>query len=282
MTSGSTTTATVEALFIYPLKSARAIPRERTVLGPAGFEWDRHWMVVNAQGRFLTQRTHPRLAVIETMLTDDALVLRAPGLSPLTVPCRPEGTPREVRIWDDTCTALDQGDEAAAWLGSVIGEPVRLVRVPATPGRRANPRYAGDVAAPVAFPDGFPLLVCNTASLEELNRRLPQPLPMTRFRPNIVLGGLQPFAEDRISEIRIGEAVLRLVKPCTRCAITGTDQVTGERSGDPLPVLRTFRFDRALRGVTFGENAVIAAGVGATIERGTSCTVVFEQAPAPA
>lgn len=282
MTAGSTTTATVEALFIYPLKSARAIPRERAVLGPTGFEWDRHWMVVNAQGRFLTQRTHPRLALIETTLADDALVLRAPGLPSLSVPRSPEGSPREVRIWDDTCSALDQGEEAAAWLGSVLGEPVRLVRVPAVPGRRANPKYAGDVAAPVGFADGFPLLVCNSASLEELNRRMPQPLPMARFRPNLVLGGLPPFEEDRISEIRIGAVVLRLVKPCARCVITGTDQLTGERFGDPLPVLRTFRFDRALRGVTFGENAVIAAGIGTTIERGMTCTIVLERTPAPA
>jgi uncharacterized protein YcbX len=129
---------------------------------------------------------------------------------------------------------------------------------------------------PVAFSDGFPILVCNGASLDYLNTRMPQSIPMERFRPNIVLDGLPPFAEDRIATLQIGPVTLSLVKPCTRCVITSTDQRTGERSTNPLPFLREFRFDRALLGVTFGENAILTAGVGNTIERGAKCDVTYE------
>ncbi|MGH8309529.1 MAG: MOSC domain-containing protein, partial [Steroidobacteraceae bacterium] len=119
----------------------------------------------------------------------------------------------------------------------------------------------------------YPLLVCNRASLTELNARMPEPIPMNRFRPNFVLDGLEPFAEDTIDSIAIGEVVLRLVKPCTRCVTTATDQRTGERSTNPLPVLRKFRFDRKLLGVTFGENAVVERGAGASIRLGAECRV---------
>jgi uncharacterized protein YcbX len=140
----------------------------------------------------------------------------------------------------------------------------------------ANPEFAGPIAMPVAFSDGFPILVCNRASLEDLNTRMPEPVPMERFRPNVVLDGLPAFAEDRIASLQIGLITLNLVKPCTRCVITSTDQRTGERTTNPLPVLRKFRFDRALLGVTFGENAVITAGVGSNVERGTECIVTYE------
>ena len=135
-------------------------------------------------------------------------------------------------------------------------------------GRLANAKYAGPYPVPVAFPDGYPVLICNTASLESLNRRMPKPIPMERFRPDVVLGGLTEFAEDRIDTLSFGDVVLRLVKPCIRCIITSTDQKTGERSTNPLPVLRKFRFDKKLLGVKFGENAVISAGIGSSLEVG--------------
>src|SRR5690606_10482621 len=137
-------------------------------------------------------------------------------------------------------------------------------------------KYTGEVVAPVAFPDGYPVLVCNSASLADLNARMPEAIPMGRFRPNIVLSGLPAFAEDRIDTVQIGPVTLRLVKPSTRCVITSTDQLTGERTTNPLPVLRKFRFNRELLGVTFGENAIITSGVGQSIVRGAECTVTFE------
>jgi hypothetical protein len=158
----------------------------------------------------------------------------------------------------------------------VLGEPVRVVRTPATPDRKASPEFAGPQAAPIAFPDAFPILVCNRASLDDLNARLPETLPMERFRPSLVVEGLPPFAEDRIASLEIGAVILSLVKPCTRCIIPSTDQRTGVRGFDPLPVLKTFRFDRKLLGVTFGENAVIAGGVGEYLEQGAECRVTYK------
>ena len=267
---------TVQELNVYPVKSARGIPRTRVRLAATGFEWDRHWMVIREDGTFLTQRTHPLLVHILTELTGEALILTSQRSEPLVLPLAPRGPARPVRIFKDSCEGLDQGDEAAAWVSAVLGEPVRIVRSPAVPGRRANPEYAGPGPAPLAFPDGYPILVCNRSSLDDLNGRLPEALPMERFRPSLVLEGLPPFAEDRIASIEIGHVVLTLVKPCTRCIIPSTDQCTGTRGFDPTPVLRTFRFDRELLGVTFGENAVITRGVGEVLECGAQCRVAYE------
>jgi MOSC domain-containing protein len=267
---------TVQELNCYPLKSARGIALTRARLAPTGFEWDRHWLVIREDGTFLTQRTHPALTRIVTAMTGDALVLTSEGLQPLLLPLAPRGGARPVRIWKDSCAGLDQGDEAAAWVSAVIGEPARIVRTPGTPDRNASPQYAGPNPPPIAFSDGYPILVCNRASLDDLNGRLPEALPMERFRPNLVLAGLPPFAEDRIARLEIGAVTLTLVKPCVRCIIPSTDQRTGIRGLDPLPVLRTFRFDRKLRGVTFGENAVITGGVGEVLELGARCRVSDE------
>jgi MOSC domain-containing protein len=267
----------VRELNVYPLKSARGIPQTRVRLAATGFEWDRHWLVIREDGTFLTQRTHPLLTHIATELTGDGLVLTADGIEPLRLPFQPLGAQRPVRIWKDACHGLDQGDGAAAWVGRVLGEgALRVVRALAIPDRRASPEFAGPEHSPIAFPDAFPILVCNRASLDDLNGRLPQPLPMDRFRPSLVLEGLPPFAEDRIASLEIGPVILTLVKPCTRCIIPSTDQRTGVRGLDPLPVLKTFRFDRKLLGVTFGENAVITRGVGEVLERGAQCRVSYE------
>jgi uncharacterized protein len=266
---------TVDELNVYPLKSGRRIPRSSVRLTATGFEWDRYWMVVNPEGTFLSQRTHPKLAWIQPELSDTALTLHAPERAPLVLPLEARGESIDVKVWKDPCQGLDQGEAASAWVSAVLGEPVRVVRALDNPKRVASPEYAGTTPAPVAFSDGFPVLVCNRASLEHLNTRMPEPVPMERFRPNMVLQGLPAFAEDRISSVRVGDATLRLVKPCTRCVITSTDQRTGERSTNPLPILREFRFDRTLLGVTFGENAVPTGGVGAVIETGAECVVTY-------
>ncbi|MHB1872163.1 MAG: MOSC domain-containing protein [Steroidobacteraceae bacterium] len=261
----------VQDLCIYPLKSAQGIPRERVQLGPTGFAWDRHWMVIRPDGQFLTQRTHPALARIGVTLTPQGLRLESESRPPLWLALGAAGDARQVRVWKDRCAGLDQGEAAAEWLSAVLGESVRVVRVPERAPRRADPAYAAPHPAPITFVDGFPILVCNQASLELLNERLPKALPMNRFRPNLVLAGLEPFAEDRIETLRVGAVRLRLVKPCTRCVIPSRDQRTGISDVDPLPALRTFRYDQTLRGVTFGTNAIIAAGSGESIERGARC-----------
>jgi uncharacterized protein len=268
--------ATIAGLFVYPLKSGRAVPCERVRLSPTGFEWDRQWMLINAHGVFLSQRTHPQLARIVPRLDAAELSLSAPGLPLLRIPRVCAGERRPVRVHQDRCVGLDEGAAAAEWASLVAREPARLVRVPTHTERIANPVFAGSTPAPMGFADGFPVLVCNEASLEDLNSRLPGSIPMERFRPNVVLSGLPAWAEDRIDSLTVDEVTLRLVKPCTRCTIPSIDQLTGEPSIDPAPVLRQFRFDKVLRGVTFGENAVIVAGSDAQIERGAACQVSFD------
>lgn len=280
-TSMTTTIATVTGLFVHPVKSARAVPCSRVRLAATGFEWDRQWMLVDTKGRFLSQRTHPRLARIVPAITADALVLRAEGVPELRVPLETEGERLTVRVWDDVCAGVEQGAAAHAWASAVLGEEVRLMRVAPAMERSANIKFAGGTPAPLAFPDGYPLLVCNQSSLEDLNHRLAQPITIERFRPNLVVTGLPAWAEDRIDAIAVGEVTLRLVKPCTRCTIPSRDPATGDASTDPAPVLRKFRFDRSLRGVTFGENAVIVSGVGTWIERGSPCRVTYDHAADP-
>lgn len=266
----------VTGLFVYPVKSARGIARARVALTATGLEWDRQWMIVNARGVFLSQRSHPQLARIVPEVIPDALVLNAPGLPALRLPLDAGGTPIAVKVWDDACVGIDQGSEAHEWVSQAVGETVRLMRAAPGMGRVANPKFAGATPAPIGFPDGYPVLVCNEASLEDLNERLPRRIPMERFRPNIVLSGFPAWAEDSIDTLTIGPVVLRLVKPCTRCTIPSIDQQTGEPSTDPAPALKRFRFSKALRGVMFGENAVIAEGRGEPIERGAAVAASCE------
>jgi len=277
-----TAIATVTGLFVYPLKSARGISCARVRLSATGFEADRQWMLVNVHGVFLSQRTHPQLACIVPQFDAGELVLHAPGLPPLRLPPSCSGERLVVRVHQDRCVGLDEGADAAEWASRAVGEAVRLVRVPVDSERRANPTFAGTVPAPMGFADGFPVLVCNAASLADLNTRLPAGIPMERFRPNVVLEGLPAWVEDRIDTLTFGEVTLRLVKPCTRCTIPSVDQRTGQPSIDPTPALRQFRFDKVLRGVKFGENAVIVIGVAREIERGAACRVDFEPTSADA
>jgi uncharacterized protein YcbX len=270
----------VTGLFVYPVKSTRGIARARVSLTATGFEWDRQWMIVNTRGVFLSQRTHPQLARIVPEVTPRALVLKAPGLPALSVPLDAGGARTAVKVWDDPCVGIDQGSEAREWLSRAVGDPVRLIRVAPDMGRVANPKFAGGTPAPIGFPDGYPVLVCNEASLEDLNARLPERIPMERFRPNLVLRGLPAWAEDHIDTLSLGPVTLRLVKPCMRCTIPSIDQQTGERSTDPTPALRKFRFSKALRGVMFGENAVVVGGAGEAIERGAAGTATYEAAAA--
>jgi len=257
------TRATITALHIYPVKSCRGVSLQRAQLTRTGFEHDRQWLIVQPNGRFITQREHPRLALIEPEFVGGALSLRAPHLEPVQVSMDHDGVRMQVQIWKDQCAAIDAGDQAAYWLEQYLGTPHRLVRFDPSHDRRADPTWTGDIAAFALFSDAFPWLLISQGSLDELNRRLPQPLPMNRFRPNIVVDGLEAFEEDRIFELTTKAVALRPVKACTRCAITTTDQERGERtSEDPLRTLRTFRLDRQLRGVTFGQNVILRSGVG--------------------
>lgn len=254
--------ARVASLHRYPVKSGRVIDLETARLGRHGLRHDRCWLLVDAHDRFITQRTHPALARLEALPAEDgSLQLSHPLAGSLTLPPPPALTPiaaqRCVRVWSREVPAMDCGAEAAAFASRVIGAPARLV-----------------AAVDATFPDGYPLLICNAASLADLAARLPEPIPMSRFRPNIVVEGWQPWAEDGIRTLRIGAARLRLVKACTRCVITTRDQETGETGLDPLPVLRGFRWDASLKGVTFGWNAEVSAGAGAMLSVGDDVEVL--------
>ena len=229
---------------VHPLKGAAGRRVDRVTLDAFGPRHDRRWMAVDPSGVFLSQRATPALARVGAAVDDDgALTLTAPGLPPLPVPpggAGPGTGPRTVRIWDDDVAAEDCGHEAAAWLREALGEPARLVHLPEE-GDRLVPAGYGRPGDRVAFADAFPLLVLARASLDDLNTRLPAPIPMDRFRPNLVIDGAAPYEEDRWRRIRVGDVELDVVKPCARCLVTTTDQRTGERGKEPLRTLAGYR-----------------------------------------
>jgi hypothetical protein len=263
------------ALHLYPVKSCRGIAVAEATATDAGLEYDREWMVVTPEGRFVTQRECPRLATVGVSLDGRALTLAAEGGGSVAVPLDLRGAPVEVAVWRDRCQAHDQGEDAAHWLSEWLGRPTQLVRFAPAQRRLSDPAWTGGVEAPNRFSDGYPLLALSRASLDDLNARLPVPLPMDRFRPNLVLDGLPPYGEDELQDLIAGALRLRRVKPCTRCAITTTDQKSGTVDGDePLRTLKTYRWDPRLRGVTFGQNLIVVAGAGARLRVGMELQAV--------
>lgn len=244
----------VDGLYFYPVKSCRGTSLDVAEVGPRGIVADRQWMVVDERGEFVTQRELPRMALVSPRLVDGVLELTAPGMPPLMVAPGAHRERTQVRVWDDRCSAVDEGLEAAEWLSAFLQVSCRLVRIPDDEMRRANPEYASPNDQ-VGFADGFSFLLTSRASLDDLNRRLSVPLPMNRFRPNIVVSGTEAFEEDRWKRIRVDGITFAVAKPCARCAITTTNQDTAERSHEPLRTLATFRHV-AGRGVMFGQNLI--------------------------
>ncbi|HXQ81515.1 MAG TPA: MOSC N-terminal beta barrel domain-containing protein [Opitutaceae bacterium] len=251
------------ALHIHPVKSLRGLAVESAAVDPIGAVGDRRFLVADPSGLFLTQRTVPRMALVGAFLDDSTLTLRSDGFGEIRVRRLPD--PRaplvSVRVWSsEGLLAEDCGDAPASWLGGVLGAPCRLVRVGPAFSRPVKPERSrpGDL---VGFADGYPFLAVSEGSLLDLNRRIERsggrPVPMTRFRPNLVLGGCEPYAEDAWSRIRIGAIVFRVAAPCTRCVITTTDQATGERGAEPLRTLARYRRNREEPTlVNFGQNLI--------------------------
>ncbi len=230
----------LSALYRYPVKSGQAQSLEASAVDVLGLQGDRRWMVVEQDnGRFLTQRAWPRLGQLKaSYAVDGQLLLETSGQAPLTVPVPPaDEALRGVTIWRDTLRVPDAGDAAAAWLSELLGKPVRLVHCPEQRARYLPNGY-GFNSDRAAFPDGFPLLLIGQGSLDELNRRIGRPMEMLRFRPNLVVSGAEPFAEDGWKRIRIGGLVFRVLKPSVRCILTtwtgdrGTQR--GSRTVDDL------------------------------------------------
>lgn len=244
----------VAGLFVYPVKSCAGVELDRAEVDAFGFRGDRRWMVVDAEGGFLTQRTVPRLATIGVRLADDRLVLSATGRQPVAVGVVPDGAvPETVSVWRHTVGALPVSEAADAWLSDHLGLEARLVWMPPTTVRPAKRDPAG-IGPRISFADAYPFLVVSRESLDALNERLDEPLPMNRFRPNVVIAGAGAFAEDGWSRFRIGTVEFDAGSPCARCATTTVDQATGEKGKEPLRTLATFR--RHENEVMFGQNAI--------------------------
>lgn len=264
---------TLTALYIYPVKSCRGIDVSQARLTATGLEHDREWMIVTPVGRFVTQREEPRLALINTWLDEEGLQLEFPGTGELFIPHNTRGEATTATVWNDRCGAFDMGSAAADLLAAFLGAPHRLVRFNPAGRRASNPEWTGETQALNQFSDGFPLLGVSEASLAELNRKLPSPLPMNRFRPNLVLSGLDPHGEDAVHELTDGSVTLRAVKPCTRCKITTIDQKTGNAIGtEPLSTLRTYRLSKHPLGVLFGQNMIPVTGIGEMLGIGQTFT----------
>ena len=270
-------TVSVNQLFVYPIKSCAGVGLADSLLIETGLEFDRAWMVVDPEGMFISQRELPRMALIQPTLKSLEMVLRAPGMLALHVALDTVEKAVRVQVWDDTVAAYDMGDLAAQWFSDFLGQPLRLVRFDPEQKRLSDKAWTGAVDAENAFADGFPILVTSAASLTEMNRRLRlagQPdVTLARFRPNVVLDGLDAHGEDHLDEIAFttpqGEIRLKLVKPCTRCSIPDVDPVTAEPGHAVGDVLASYRADARMQGaLTFGINAVIVNGIASTLSVG--------------
>jgi uncharacterized protein len=251
----------VSQINIFPIKSCRGISVPSGIMTRRGFEFDRQWMIVTQEGKFLTQRQLPMMSQIlpQIILGNEPMAqvemrLSAPGMSPLKLASSTSGVSRQVVVWDDTCEATDEGDTVAEWLSKFLKTNCRLVRFSESFVRTVDEKYAKTDEDQVGFADGFPFLLISENSLEDLNERMPQVLPMNRFRPNIVVKGCDPYAEDTWKTVNIGDARLHVVKPCARCVITCTDQDTSKVGVEPLRTLSGFRNDR--NKILFGQNLV--------------------------
>ena len=241
-------------IFCYPLKSAAGIQASAWEVDQFGLRYDRRWMVVDSRGVLVSQRTHPRLALVHPVVQEGKLTLNAPGVPALDLSLGPTGSVvLKATVWDETCDAIWLGPRPATWLSEVLGSPCDLVYMPDSTVRPADPAYAPD-GIRVSFADAFPFLLISEESLADLNSRLPRPLPMNRFRPNLVIAGGKPYVEDDLQRFAIGGIAFRAVKPCGRCVVTTTDQETTERGVEPLRTLATFRKEGGE--VMFGQNVV--------------------------
>jgi len=270
----------IDRLFLYPIKGCRGIEVERATVAATGLEidgiGDREWVVVDDSGEFLSQRELPRMALIETRLTPSALRLKAPGMLELEVPFASEGDVVQIRVWNDTVAAVTQGEIADAWLSRFLGRSCRLMRFDPEARRLSSARYTGAAEAPYKFADAFSLLIASSASLADLNARLARkgaaPVGIERFRPNIVLSGLEAFEEDYIGRATIGAIELRVVKPCVRCTVPNVDPGSGEPSTEPGDTLATYRANDRAGGITFGVNAIVCRR-GAALRRGDAVDI---------
>jgi uncharacterized protein YcbX len=268
--------ARIARLFVYPVKSCAGVEVAEAVLTRSGLDLDRAWMVVDEQGEFVTQRELPRMALVKPQLKHHEVVLRAPGMLALHLAIDAVEEPVRVRVWDDEVPAYDMGNVAAQWFSDFLGQRLRLVRFDPDHKRLSNMEWTQGVEATNQFSDGYPVLVLSEASLEELNGKLRAAghaaVGIERFRPNIVLAGVEAHDEDRLELLHIAadeEVQLKPVKPCPRCPIPNVDPATAQSSPEVGDTLQAYRKDERVGGaVTFGMNAIVLKGEEQTLRVG--------------
>lgn len=243
-------------LIIYPIKSMGGISLKSAQLEERGLAYDRRWMLVDESGLFVSQRKYPKLALFHISIEDRSLlVLNKSTGNQISIPLTPQGNSIQVRIWDDVIEATEVSGTISKWFSSEIGIDVKLVFMPENTRRRVDVKYAHNDEI-VSFADGYPLLVVNTASLHDLNRKLEQSVRMDRFRPNIIIDGANPFEEDNWREILINSQRVKLVKKSARCVMVDNDPITAVKSGQVLKTLSNYRKEN--NKVYFGINGLIS------------------------
>jgi uncharacterized protein len=264
----------IKDLFVYPIKSCKGIGVAEIELSPTGFVGDRNWMVVDEAGVFVSQREHPKLALVEPRLTDDGLVLNAPGMTELSVSPSAQGMQGcEVELFGEKLPSYCAGDEPAKWFGEYLGGSFRLVA--RDPGflRKGGVQYPSRDEAPTSFVDNYGILVISEASRSDLNNRLVSGVPMNRFRPNIVVEGVDAYGEDYFASASAGDVTLRFVDVCYRCNMTTIDQEKAEFGQEPLQTLGRYRSSKA--GVRFGNYAAVAGGIGKRLTAGSALQIAL-------
>lgn len=265
----------ISGINIYPVKSLKGISLAKAIVEDRGLQFDRRWMLVDENNQFLTQRELPAMALIHIALNNSQMTATL-GEAELEIPLTLNGNGiANVTVWNDTVGGKIYDDATNDWFSDALRTKCKLVLMPQETQRTVDAGYAvREGEATVSFADGYPFLLIGEGSLDNLNSRLETPLPMNRFRPNFVVSGSEPFAEDTWKRIRIGETIFHVVKPCSRCVITTTDQSTGERGKEPLKTLATFRNQNGK--VMFGQNLIAESG-GATVKVGDAVEVIEEK-----
>ncbi|MGL4768549.1 MAG: MOSC domain-containing protein [Formosimonas sp.] len=268
-------TATIAQLFIHPIKSCAGIAVHEAELTATGLLYDRHWVLVDEAGRFVTQREQPRMALIQPCIESAHLRVSAQGMAELSVPLAATGAGCRVAIWDDEVSGFDMGAASARWFSQFLGVAVRLVRFNSAQPRLCSAKWTGEHVAATEFADGYPLLVTTSAAVDELNDKLAQrgfgAVDARRFRPNIVLADLPAHDEDLLDVLHVGEQIrLKNVKPCERCPIPSIDPDNAVYQPEAVSdTMQTYRQNPQRDGaVTFGMNAIVLAGAGKKLRVG--------------